>query len=86
MEDSSGFYKSDHGQLLFAPNFVLAGSFNLFKEKKDTYEYPIGGWKWFDSEENARIEYNLPKPIEPDPTLNFLRFSFLSSNINPSNY
>jgi hypothetical protein len=63
MEDTSGFYKNDNGYLLVGKNFVLAGSYNLFREEKDSYTYPIGGWKWFDSEEKAREEYNLPKPI-----------------------
>jgi hypothetical protein len=72
MENTSGFYKNDEGQLLYGPNFVLAGSFSLFKEQKDTYEYPVGGWKWFDSEEEARIYYNIPKPKESTPPNNFL--------------
>lgn len=64
--DTSGFYKNDFGDLLYGPNYVLGGSYNLYKAQKDTYTYPIGGWYWFDSEEEARIFFNLPKPPEPE--------------------
>ncbi len=51
-----GFYKLD-GDLLYAPNFVLGpfDSFALFAEKKDEYTYPVDGWCWFDSEEEALL-------------------------------
>lgn len=71
--NTSGFYKNDEGMLLYGPNFVIGGGFSIFKEQKDIYEYPVCGWKWFDSEEQARIEYNLPKPIEPESPINFLK-------------
>lgn len=54
------FYKNDNGQLLEAPNFVYSKDYTLLKEEKDTYTYPIDGWKWFNSEEEARLEYNIP--------------------------
>lgn len=65
MKNTSGFYKNEDGMLLHGPNFVLAGSFNLYKEQKDGYTYPIHGWYWFDTEEKAREFFNLPKPLEP---------------------
>lgn len=65
MEDTSGFYKNDEGMLLYGKNYVLSGSYNLYKEQKDTYSYPVSGWSWFDSEEDARIFFNIPKPEEP---------------------
>ena len=54
------FYKNDNGQLLEAPNFVYSKDYTLLKEEKDTYTYPLDGWKWFNSEEEARLEYNIP--------------------------
>jgi hypothetical protein len=60
--ETSGFYKNDSGMILYAPNFVEAGSYNLYIESKDTYEYPIGGWYYFDSEEEAYLFWNLPLP------------------------
>jgi hypothetical protein len=54
--DSSGFYKNENGNLLYGPNFVFGpyGNFELNRENKDQYEYPIDGWYWFDSEEDAK--------------------------------
>ena len=62
MENTSGFYKLD-GDLLFGPNFVLNANYELRRENKDSYTYPIDGWYWFDSEEAARAFFGLP-PIE----------------------
>jgi hypothetical protein len=72
MEDTSGFYKNDSGMILYGKNYVLGGSYNLYREQKDTYEYPVGGWKWFDSEEEARIHYNIPKPQESQKPNSFM--------------
>jgi hypothetical protein len=80
--NTSGFYKNDEGMLLYGPNYVLGGGFSLFKEQKDFYEYPVWGWKWFNSEEEARLEYNLPKPPEETLPLNFS----LPPNLNLPNY
>lgn len=71
MEITSGFYKNDDGMLLHGPNYVLGGSFSLYKEQKDEYAYPISGWYWFSSEEEAREFFNLPKPV-PTPPDNYL--------------
>jgi hypothetical protein len=54
------FYKNDNGQLLAAPNYVYSKDYTLLAEEKDTYTYPVDGWKWFDTEEQARLEYNIP--------------------------
>lgn len=62
MQDTSGFYKNDNGELLFAPNFVEGPTFALYRNNKDEYEYPTMGWRWFDSEQEARTFLNLPVP------------------------
>lgn len=82
MDNTSGFYRKDNDQLLFAPNFVYGEAFELFRNNKNTYEYPVNGWKWFDSEEEARLEYNLPKPPEETLPPN----SSLPPNLNLPNY
>ena len=56
-----GFYKLDGEDLLYGPNFVLSGSYNLYADQKDSYIYPIGGWYWFDSETAARAFFGLPE-------------------------
>ena len=53
-----GFYKNDNGELLFAPNFVENKDYQLYKEHHSEYNYPIDGWYWFDSEEEAARAYN----------------------------
>ena len=61
--DTSGFFKNDSGMVLNGPNFVLGGSYSLYKEQKDTYTYPVEGWYWFDSEEE--LQALLPVYEEP---------------------
>jgi len=46
MED--GFYKFEDGNWQYAPNFVYAPDYILLREKKDTYNYPVNGWSWYD--------------------------------------
>lgn len=53
--DTSGFYKNDHGAILFGPNFVLNANYELRRETHDQHNYPVDGWFWFDSEEEAVI-------------------------------
>lgn len=53
--DPSGFYKLDpSGELLHGPNFVYGPDFTLLRELKDTYSYPVNGWSWFDTFEQAQ--------------------------------
>ena len=65
MSDTSGFYKLDGG-LLFGPHYVLNANYELYREQHSTYEYPVDGWYWFDSEAEARVFFNLPEPEAPD--------------------
>jgi len=58
----SGFYKID-GELLYGPNYVLNESYQLYKEYSDTYTYPVDGWYWFDSHEEAYAFFNLEPPV-----------------------
>jgi len=57
--DQQGFYKLD-GILCHGPNFVLNSSYELSKEQKDTYTYPVDGWYWFEDENQARTFFGLP--------------------------
>lgn len=64
MEDTSGFYKIQNDYniiLLYGNNCVFNSEYDLLKEKHLDYDYPIDGWYWFDSEEEARLFFNLPK-------------------------
>ena len=49
--DESGFYKQfEDGSWVHAPNFVYGPDFELVRELKDTYSYPVEGWYWFETE------------------------------------
>lgn len=59
MNDTKGFYKLD-GSLLYAPNFVILPEIGEISiELYNTYEYPLLGWYYFDSEEEAKSFFNI---------------------------
>jgi hypothetical protein len=60
---NAGFYKLEGDTLHHGPNYVRCLEYELFKETKDDHTYPIDGWYWFDSIEEAREFYNIPAPI-----------------------
>lgn len=66
--DTSGFYKNDNGSLLYAPNYVLHRDYELRREQHDSYEYPVEGWYWFESEAEARTLLGLPPKDEGEET------------------
>jgi hypothetical protein len=79
-EDTSGFYKLENSELFYGKNFVYGIEYtNLLRENKDSYSYPVGGWYWFDTIEQAKIFFNykdkqneiapIPKPYTPNPYL-----------------
>lgn len=59
MTDTSGFYKLD-GMVLHGPNFVLNANYELRRENKDQYTYPVDGWYWFDDEIQAYEFFGVP--------------------------
>jgi hypothetical protein len=61
MNNTSGFYKNESGLLLFGPNGVTSCDYDLQRETRDQYTYPVDGWYWFDSEEQAREFFGLPE-------------------------
>jgi hypothetical protein len=54
MDDTSGFYKEENGELLYGPNFVLNKNYELRRETHEQHNYPVDGWFWFDSELEAK--------------------------------
>jgi len=52
MEDTSGFYLYDNIQdwWYYAPNAVYAPTYTLLRELKDTYDYPVDGWNWYNEQ------------------------------------
>ena len=58
------FYKKDNDMVLEAPNFVLNKDYELRKETKDIHIYPIDGWYWFDTIEEAYTFLGIEFPKE----------------------
>lgn len=61
---TSGFYRvdPDGATLLFGRFYVLNAEYELHRDQKDTYVYPVAGWAWYESEEAARLALDLPVP------------------------
>ncbi len=49
---NEGFYKLTD-VLNYAPNAVFNKDYELIKEQHLTYNYPVDGWYWFDTLEEA---------------------------------
>ena len=58
----SGFYKLDGEMVLHGPNFVLNATYELRKETKDEHQYPVDGWYWFDTDEEAYAFFDVELP------------------------
>lgn len=57
----SGFYKYNEANgMLFGPNSIINATYELFRDEKDTYTYPVDGWYWFDTEEEAYSFFGVP--------------------------
>ena len=61
MDDTSGFYKLD-GIVLYGREAVESLEFSLYRDQKDSYSYPVYGWYWFDTEDEAYTFFNVEKP------------------------
>ena len=57
---TEGFYKKQNEELLHAPNIIESNGYVLVKQDKDLYQYPVDGWSWFDSEEEAKQHFDEP--------------------------
>lgn len=60
MNNTSGFYKNEEGMLLFGPSDVTGQDYHLNRANRTEHTYPVAGWYWFDTEEEARLFFNLP--------------------------
>jgi len=84
-QDTSGFYRQDpeSGELIHAPNFVYARDYELHRDQKDTYTYPIDGWYWFDSEEHAKAFFGITPtfPSQSDEELDQLIINYLEGDL-----
>lgn len=64
-QDTSGFYRLDSSDLLFwAQNMVSGEGFELHRIDHDSYNYPVDGWYWFDSVEEAKAFFHISDKTE----------------------
>ena len=61
---SSGFYKYESEMLLSGPNFVYNENYTLLREDIDTIDFPVDGWYWFNSIEDACSFFNISVPVD----------------------
>lgn len=59
---TAGFYKLDSSEVLFGPNYVLNQAYTLHKDSHQQNTYPVDGWYWFDSIEEAYSFFGLQYP------------------------
>ena len=64
------FFKLDNGTVLEAPNYVFGPGVTLVAENHSNHEYPVQGWYWFDTIEEAYSAFNIePLVIDRVSTL-----------------
>jgi hypothetical protein len=56
------FFKVENDLVQEAPNFVHAPEYDLVAESKDDYSYPVDGWTWFDTLEEAYKFFGVALP------------------------
>jgi len=56
---TQGFYKKDtsNNTILFAPDIVEGNSYVLRSEEHESYTYPIDGWVWAETIDDAMIKF-----------------------------
>lgn len=52
------FYRIESGSLIKSEDSLFGPGFDLLVQDHDTYEYPIYGWYWFDTDEEAQVSLN----------------------------
>lgn len=70
-QTTSGWYKLDPGgELLFGRFYVLNANYELHRHLKDTYTYPIDGWVWYESEQEAKTALGIQDPLTVEEQVN----------------
>jgi len=65
--NNEGFYKKEETEILFAPNIVNGPNYMLAAADKDSHEYPVDGWVWANSLDDAIVYFasNTNSVVEP---------------------
>ena len=60
---TDGFYRVENGNTVVCGRlYVLNKDYALYRDEKDTYEYSVDGWRWFNSEDEAYEFFGVEKP------------------------
>ena len=66
--DPGGIYVKDsvasdstRFNVVFAENGISSNGWEIRRELKDSYSYPVHGWTWFENENDALVEFKLKK-------------------------
>jgi len=62
---SSGFYKYENPIMLHG-TVVLDMNYELRSEQNEEYEYPIDGWYWFNTEDEAYEFFGAENPVKDE--------------------
>jgi hypothetical protein len=54
---TEGFYKKNENEMLYAPNIVNGPDYLLISQDKETYTYPVDGWVWANSFDDAIVYF-----------------------------
>jgi hypothetical protein len=70
--NTKGFYKKIDNTIQFGEDMIAGDGYLLLAEEKDSYEYPVGGWIWADSLDEAMtkfitMDYVAPVPFDVQP-------------------
>jgi hypothetical protein len=66
MTTTAGFYKFDGEVLRFAAGSVYAPNFTLLLELRETYTYPVNGWRYFATTEQAESFFEINGQTQAD--------------------
>ena len=58
------FYKKENEELMVAPNFVRSPNYDLLSENQSDYDYPVDGWYWFESLDEALLHFAAKVPTQ----------------------
>lgn len=83
---TAGFYKLRDRELFYAPDSVGSLDYDLHSSLRYTYEFPVDGWRWFDSESDARTFYGMAQLEAPEERYGPNYLSFYDAFKNSSLY
>jgi len=64
LDKTDGFYRLENEtQIASGRLYVLNKDYALYRDEKDTYEYPVDGWRWFHSKSEAHDFFGIEEDV-----------------------